>query len=236
MVCLAIKSTVLLAGLTTAVLSAPDTPAAAEIQTPESIRAAIEAAVTPRLAALKDAAVEVTVGTLDPRLHLPSCPALDVVLPPTNATAMTAKVECNSPNWTIYVPVRLHAWIDAVVAAINLMPNTKLTADLLTSARVDMFASSGGLVTEAARAEGKILRVGLLAGAPILSPFLEMPVVVHRGQRVLLTLTDASMIIRATALALEDGRIGESIRVENPDTNKTLQATVAGDGTVEIKF
>ena len=46
--------------------------------------------------------------------------------------------------------------------------------------------------------------VGLLAGAPVLSPFLEMPIVVHRGQRVLLTLTDPSMIIRATALALED--------------------------------
>ena len=233
---LGIKGTVVLAGLTAAFLSERDAPAAEETQTPQSIRAAIEAALTPRLAALKDTAVEVTVGAIDSRLRLPPCPELEIILPPTNAAAMTARVECNSPNWTIYVPVRLHAWIDAVVAATNLMPNTKLTADLLTSARVDMFASNGGLVTEAARAEGKILRVGLLAGAPVLSPFLEMPIVVHRGQRVLLTLTDATMIIRATALALEDGRMGESIRVENPDTNKTLQATVAGDGTVEIKF
>jgi flagellar basal body P-ring formation protein FlgA len=229
------KCPALLVGLI-AFFAEPGTPGAAETEAPESIRTAIEAAVAPRLGAVKDAAVEVTVGAIDSRLRLPSCPTLQVILPPTNAAVMTARVECDSPNWTIYVPVRLHAWIDAVVAAINLTPNTKLTADLLTSARVDMFASTGGLMTEATRAEGKILRVGLLAGAPVLSPFLEMPIVVHRGQRVLLTLTDPSMIIRATALALEDGRIGESIRVENPDTNKILQATVAGDGTVEIKF
>jgi flagella basal body P-ring formation protein FlgA len=230
------KCPALLVGLMAVFLAEPRTPAAAETEAPESIRTAVEAAVAPRLGAVKDAAVEVAVGAIDSRLHLPSCPTLQVILPPTNAAVMTARVECDSPNWTIYVPVRLHAWIDAVVAAINLMPNTKLSPDLLTSARVDMFASNGGLLTEATRAEGKILRVGLLAGAPVLSPFLEMPIVVHRGQRVLLTLTDPSMIIRATALALEDGRIGESIRVENPDTNKTLQATVAGDGTVEIKF
>ena len=230
------KCPALLVGLMVAFLAKPGTPAAAETEAPESIRTAIEAAVAPRLGALKDAAVEVTVGAIDSRLHLPSCPTLQVILPPTNAAVMTAKIECNSPNWTIYVPVRLHAWVDAVVASANLMPNTRLTADLLTNARVDMFASNGGLLTEATRAEGKILRVGLLAGAPVLSPFLELPIVVHRGQRVVLTLTDANMIIRASALALEDGRVGESITVENPDTKKTMQATVAGNGTVEMKF
>jgi len=145
-------------------------------------------------------------------------------------------VECHAPSWTVYVPVRLHAWVDAVVASANLTPNTKLSADHLSRGRVDMFANNGGLLTEATQAEGKILRVGLLAGAPILSPFLELPIVVHRGQKVLLTLTASTMIIKAPALALEDGRVGESIAVENPDTKKTMQATVASDGTVEMKF
>jgi len=226
----------LLLGLAAASVAEPDALAATEVETPGSIRAAIEAAVTARLVAFKDAAIEIVVGAIDTRLRLPSCPAIEVSLPPTNAAVMTAKVECSAPSWTIYVPVRLHAWVDAVVASTNLTPNTKLTADHLTRGRVDMFASSSPLLTEAAQAQGKILRVGLLAGAPVLSPFLELPIVVHRGQQVLLTLTDSNMIIRTTALALEDGRSGDSITVENPDTKKTMQAVVAGDGTVEMKF
>jgi flagella basal body P-ring formation protein FlgA len=212
-------------------------PTAAEIESPAAIRAAVRDAIAPRLVAIRDATVEIEVGVVDQRLQLPSCPGLNVMLPSTNAAAMTARVECDTPNWAIYVPVRLHAWVDAVVAGATLTPNTKLAAEQLSRGRVDMFSStSGGVVRDPAQAEGKILRVGLLAGAPILSPFLEMPIVVHRGQKVLLTLSDSAMIIEATAVALEDGRVGETIAIENPDSKKTMHATVTKDGSVEMNF
>ena len=203
---------------------------------PSAIRSAITTAVEPRLGTLSGTTVEVAVGAIDSRLRLPACPALEVTLPPVNAAIMTAKVECRAPSWTLYVPIRLHAWVEAVVASINLTPNTKLAASDLTRGRIDMFANSAGVLTEAAQAEGKILRVGLLAGSPILSPFLEFPVVVHRGQKVLLTLSASTMTIKAPALALEDGRTGDSIEVENPDSKKTMRATVLDDGSVEMKF
>jgi len=230
------KGGIVFAGLTVFLIAGSRSLAAAEMETPAAIRAAIENAMTPRLGTVKEAAVEVEVGAIDSRLRLPSCPTLRVVLPPTNAAVVTARVECDTPSWTIYVPIRLHAWVEAVVAAANLAPNTRLAADHLARARVDMFSGNGGLLTEPSQAEGKILRVGLLAGAPITTPLLELPIVVHRGQKVLLTLTDSTMIIKATAVALEEGRVGDSIAVENPDSKKTMHATVAKDGTVEIKF
>jgi flagellar basal body P-ring formation protein FlgA len=210
--------------------------AAGEVENVEQIRAAVLDAVAPRLAAYKDATLEVAVGALDPRLRLPVCDAPEVTLPALTTAMMTAKVDCPLPSWTIYVPVRLHAWVDAVVAAANLVPNTKLESGDLTRGRVDMFANSGGLLTNLRAAEGKVLRVGLVAGSPVLSPFLEYPVVVHRGEKVLLTLTASTMTIKAPALALEDGRIGDSIEVENAESQKTLRATVLSDGGVEIRF
>jgi flagella basal body P-ring formation protein FlgA len=231
-----IKRGTVLAGLVAALLVEPRLPVAADVETPASIRTAIESALASRMVAIKDATVEIAVGAIDSRLLLPSCPAIEVTLPATNTALMTAKVECNTPSWTIYVPVRLHAWTEAIVASVNLTPNTRLGAGDLTHGRVDMFSNNGGLVTEKAQAEGKTLRVGLLAGAPILAPFLELPIVVHRGQKVVLTLTASTMIIKTTAVALEDGRVGQDIALENPETRKTMQATVASDGTVEMKF
>jgi flagella basal body P-ring formation protein FlgA len=217
----------LLAGLLAA-------PAAAATESAVAIRAAIETALRSRFAEMKNVTAEI--GAIDVRLRLPACPAMDVNLPAVNTAMLTAKIDCPSPTWTIYVPVRLHSWAEALVAATNLAPNTKLTSAELVRARVDVFAAPGGVITESARAEGKVLRVGIMAGAPILASHLDNPVLVRRGQEVPLTLSDATMTIRNTVLALEDGRIGDSIAVENQQTRKTIHATVAEDGTVQIKF
>ncbi|HXP31689.1 MAG TPA: flagellar basal body P-ring formation chaperone FlgA [Stellaceae bacterium] len=201
-----------------------------------AIRAAIQAAAAARLDAFKDASLAIDVGEIDPRLHLPACPALAVTLPPMNAATMTAKVACDEPAWTIYVPVRVQAWVDAVVAAGNLAPNTNLTAANLAIGRVDLFAGAGAVVTDRNAAEGKILRTGLSAGTPLRTQLLDLPIAVHRGQKVVLMLEDSIMTIKAIAVALEDGRVGQSIMLQNPESKKTIRATVAGDGTAEMKF
>jgi flagellar basal body P-ring formation protein FlgA len=229
-----IRVVAVLAVLATAFLPASAPPAAAQVETAASIRAAIDANLQSRLAEMKDASAEI--GAIDARLRLPSCPALDVALPPAGTAAMTVKVECPSPNWAIYVPVRLHAYVEAVTASTNLAPNTKLTTNELSRGRVDAFSSNGGLVTETAQAEGKILKVGVVAGTPILASFLQQPLVVRRGEKVLMTLTDGDMVVRSTALAMEDGRVGDSIEVKNASSQKIVRATVAEDGTVEINF
>jgi flagella basal body P-ring formation protein FlgA len=218
------------------VLARPGGSLAEEIQDQAAIRTAIETAISPRLAAMRGTSGEVEVGTIDSRLRFPSCANINVELPPNNAAMMTAKVYCQEPSWTLYVPVRVHAWVNALVASANLPPNTKLTAAQVTQGRADAFAGDAGLITDPRQVEGKILRVGLVAGAPILSPLLDLPIAVRRGQKVMLTLNDAEMTIKTTATALEDGRVGDSISVENQQSQKTLRATVARDGGVEINF
>lgn len=230
------RSGVAIAGAILLLLAKAGGCSAAETQDQAAIRAAIEAAVAPRLAALPGAQGEVEVGTIDSRLRLPACSNIAVDLPPANSAMITAKVFCSAPSWTLYVPVRLHEWVQAVLAATNLPPNTKLTAAQLTRGRADAFAGNGGLITDPRQVEGKILRVGLVAGAPILSPQLDLPISVHRGQKVMLTLTDPEMTIKTTATALDDGRVGDTITVENTGSQKTLRATVARDGGVEINF
>jgi flagellar basal body P-ring formation protein FlgA len=205
-------------------------------EAPAAIRDAIEATLRPRLDGLKDADVEINVDAIDSRLQFPDCPSLTVTLPPQNSAAMSAKVACDSPAWSLYVPVHLHAWVEAVVAAANLVPNRALSPRDLTLGRVDMFAGSNGIMTDPRQAEGKILRAGLQMGSPILSALLDLPITVHRGQRIVMTLTDPLMTIKTTGLALEDGRVGDNIEVQNPDSQKTFRATVASDGGVELKF
>jgi len=230
------QNAIAIAGAAILVFAKASGSSADEIQDQGAIRAAIEASIAPRLAAMHDTQGQVEVGTIDARLRLPACSNIDVDLPPTNSAMMTAKVTCQTPNWTLYVPVRLHAWVEAVVAGTNLAPNTTLSSAQLTRGRADAFAGSGGLITDPRQVEGKILRVGVMAGAPILSPLLDLPIAVHRGQKVMLTLNDPEMTIKTTATAMDDGRVGDTITVQNADSQKTLRATIARDGGVEINF
>jgi len=232
-----------LAGIFTAAVLAPSALAATSLreapgarEAPEAIHDAIEAMLRPRLDGLKAADVEIAIDAIDPRLQFPECPSLAVTLPSENSAVMSAKVACATPAWSLYVPVHLHAWVEAVVAAANLAPNRALSPRDLTLGRVDMFAGRNGILTDPRQAEGKILRAGLQMGAPILSPLLDLPVTVHRGQRIVMTLTDPAMTIKTTGLAMQDGRVGDTIEVQNPDSQKTFRATVADDGGVELKF
>jgi flagella basal body P-ring formation protein FlgA len=223
-------------GLFAAVFAVPGDAAPAASEDLAVIRNAVETALRPRLTTPPGAEFEVAVGELDARLKLPRCGDLEVAAPPVNMPAISVKVSCADPAWVVYVPVRIHAWVEAVVAATNLAPNAPLSARDLARGRVDAFAGNPGLLTDPREAEGKILRAGLAMGAPVRTPLLDLPVAVHRGQKVMLTLRDPMMTIKATAVALQDGRVGDSIAVQNPETRKTLHATVDRDGGVELKF
>ena len=103
-------------------------------------------------------------------------------------------------------------------------------------AQLDILATNGAYLTDPRQAEGMILRANVRAGAPILTPLLDLPVVVHRGDTVVLTLLDSVITIRADVIAMEDGRVGDRITVENPDSKKTIRAAVVNSGAVEICF
>jgi flagella basal body P-ring formation protein FlgA len=200
-----------------------------------TIRGAVETAAASRIS-LNGSNVQIEVSAIDARLQLPACPSLAVDLPPTTMASMTAKVSCIQPQWTIYVPLRVHAWTEAIVAAGNLPPNRALAAEDFTRGKVDVFSAPGGVITDPRQVQGKILRAGLVVGSPILSTMLDQPVAVRRGQRVVLTASDSAMSVKTSAVAMEDGRVGDNIAVQNPDSQKTVRATVTRDGGVEIKF
>ncbi|HXE16611.1 MAG TPA: flagellar basal body P-ring formation chaperone FlgA [Stellaceae bacterium] len=212
-------------------------PAIADsLESPDAIRAAIQDAADRQIVPGRDQTLQIEVGDIDQRIRLPHCDAPDVQIPNATAPTLSARVSCRSPSWTLYVPLRLHAWGMAVVAATNLAPGTRLTAADLTMQRLDIIATNGAYLTDTRQAEGMILRTNIRAGAPILSALLEKPVIVHRGDTVVLTLFDTAVTIRTSVVAMEDGRAGDRILVQNPDSKKTVRAAVADAGAVEIHF
>jgi hypothetical protein len=61
-------------------------------------------------------------------------------------------------------------------------------------------------------------------------------VIVHQRQRVMMQVQMGGLNVTAAGEAQQDGRLGQTILVQNVESKKTVTARVTGPGTVEIEL
>lgn len=87
-------------------------------------------------------------------------------------------------------------------------------------------------ITDMAGLVGMETRRVLSPGRPVPASSVTAQPVVQRNRPVTLEYRQGALLITARGRALGDGALGEMVRVQNLDSNRTLTATVTGPGTV----
>ena len=83
---------------------------------------------------------------------------------------------------------------------------------------------------------GQIAKRNLLANTEIRAGMvgpIEPPVVFKRNQSIMIRIDKFGLLVTAMGKALEDGRVGQYVKVQNIDSGRTIVAKVNRDGTVE---
>lgn len=91
-------------------------------------------------------------------------------------------------------------------------------------------------LTDPEEAVGKKAVRSIQAGRPITAQMLENPPAVKKGTRVLIIAGNQMIRVSASGKAVEDGQLGEEVRVMNLSSGKEIHATVKGPGVVEVAF
>ena len=81
---------------------------------------------------------------------------------------------------------------------------------------------------------GKVARLTLLPGHAIPFSGLSNRKVVANGSEVKLIYYEGGLLIMTTGAALQDGSIGDIVRVRNSDSGVTVSGSVQPDGTVRV--
>ena len=81
---------------------------------------------------------------------------------------------------------------------------------------------------------GMTARRVIIAGRPIKTSEMVAPQIIERGEMVILSLRNGTMNLTTQAKALQNGAKGDTIRVVNTASNKTLQAIVIGANEVAV--
>ena len=92
------------------------------------------------------------------------------------------------------------------------------------------------VLTDPEDAVGKKAVRSIQAGQPITSQMVEDPPVVKKGSRVLVRARNDLISVTTHGKAMEDGRVGDGVRVMNLSSGKEIFATVKGPSQVEVTF
>ena len=162
------------------------------------------------------------------------------------------RVRCMKPNWQLFVkvgfapaaaaaapaqkalpaPVAATDFRQVVVAASNLPAGHVLQRDSLKLDKLDAEKVSKGHYLELQGLEGQELVRAVRAGEPIKLSDLRPTLLVRRGDLVLMTVgSPKTFEISVKAEAMQDGKMGEQIRLRNTESGRTLAGIVTGKGT-----
>lgn len=181
--------------------------------------------------------IELSLSPVNPALQLPDCAQpLEISFPYSSQQRLTAKVSCAYPQtWSIFVTARIALWKQIVIARQAIPRGTQITAAMLGFSRENISRAGKDYFSEMELLIGQSARRAIAIDEAISSQALEPATLVHRGEEVRLEAIIGSARISTSAIALEDGKLNEQIRVQNKQSGKEVYGIVTGLRTLRSK-
>ncbi|MFQ5972030.1 MAG: flagellar basal body P-ring formation chaperone FlgA [Alphaproteobacteria bacterium] len=129
---------------------------------------------------------------------------------------------------------RLIPVIAVPVPVRSLGPGEIIAEPDLEWAKVPEARIRGNVVTDISLIIGTETRRPLRAGEPLRMNDFRKPVAVAKGKSVTMVFTSPGIVLTATGRALDDGSLGDAIRVQNSQTGVVVEATVFAPGQVRV--
>jgi flagella basal body P-ring formation protein FlgA len=138
------------------------------------------------------------------------------------------------PTLTTRLSGQIISVIEAATLTHHVRPGSVLHAEDLRSARIHASLLRGNVPISIASAVGQALRHDLPPGQPLTAGDIARPVLVARNSAVQMVLDAGEIALSAQGLALEDGGLGETVRVQNPTSKVVVLAKVLAAGEVQV--
>lgn len=129
---------------------------------------------------------------------------------------------------------RVKVFKEAVVALRPMKAKTKITADDVKTARVELIEATAAF-SSVDEIEGMVAKRPITAGSVIKREYARPETVVKRGEKVALMIEGPSIRIRSHGVASEDGHMGGTIAVRTA-SGKEVPGLVTGPGEIVIGF
>lgn len=170
---------------------------------------------------------------------LAPCPKTPAVAPGANSkrTLYRLRYEVTCPgvqDWKLNVAVKTAITLPVITAVNALERGRVIDAQDVVLRPQDIAPLNGQFFTAPQEVIGQIVKRRVSESQIITGSLLEQPVIVERGQSVLMVASHQGIEASTTGEAMKQGRKGEVIRVRNISSQRTVDAIVVAPGEVRI--
>jgi flagella basal body P-ring formation protein FlgA len=218
-------------------LASQGAPAAGATQSLAAVRRAAEGQLRHELDRAATG-VTFTAAELDARLRVATCPTPLVTtgkLPRGTQARVLVRVACNSTvYWSLNVPVDIHHTTDVLVLRRALGRGEIIRAeDVLVQSR-ELPGLTSPFVSRVTDLSGRLTRRPIPEGTAVTADALDAPLLIHRGQSVVLAARAGGLEVRAPGIALADAGAEQRVRVRNLNSLKIVEGVADTAGVVRV--
>lgn len=134
----------------------------------------------------------------------------------------------------VTVAGRAASMVEVPVVARRVAPNETISSGDIAWIEVRADQAPNDLVTTEAQLVGQTARRTLVANTAVRLRDIQAPRLVNKGSLVTMVLQTPNLMVTAQGRALQEGGVGDVIRVVNTQSNRIVEATVSGPGTVAV--
>lgn len=182
--------------------------------------------------------VEVSITPIDRRLRLKRCDKAPTYTW-TSAnntlgnTSITARCDGSAP-WKVLIRARVQVFQHIPVLLVPVGKDDILTQELVTSRLLDVSALRRETLRSIDNVVGYRFKRRVPAGREINSSVLAAPIVVSKGDLVLISATNQVIDIQMKGTALSGGEVGRKIQVRSNSSGRVIQTWIKGPGQVVV--
>ncbi len=143
-------------------------------------------------------------------------------------------VSCNDrQGWETAVTVKPDIYLPVIIAKTALERDQVLSEEDVTTKKININSTRGEYLTQVDDVVGMTVKRRIRDRQPITKHQLDMPLLVERGQRVIMVAVQNGVEARTVGEAMKKGRKGETINVKNQSSGKVVTAVVTERGVVQ---
>lgn len=140
------------------------------------------------------------------------------------------------PRKTIQVVADIAAMIDAIVATRFLKAEEMIDRGDLKTIEMKVHQMNHSFITDHDEVIGKSASRPLPPDVPLRPTFVKLPLLIKKGDRVLIEARRGGLSIRAYGVTKSNGQLGQTVMVTNLDSGRELRAKVVAPNLVEVEF
>jgi len=182
--------------------------------------------------------VSITVGSIDRRINLPACAALEPFLAAGNRAwgKTTVGLRCTAPlPWTIHVTAVVRVEGDYVAAAVPLASGQSVGPSDIVKMKGDLTDLPAGVITDPSQAIGRTVTLSLQPGMPLRQDTLRAQQAVQQGQIVRLVTAGPGFRVSGEARALNNENDGQVTQART-NGGQVVSGIAKMGGIVEVTY